>query len=419
MLKRYSLALLLLVFPFSFETLAQGKNTPAISMAAYKKITEANLLIDEEKFTEAIEKLQELQEKRLSKYERAQTWYLLGSIYYRLENEKQTLESFTRVLDGAGSIPEYLELNVLKTLSQMHIVQENYPQALAYCTKMLELSEAPVAYDYALLAQIHYKLSNWAEAIKAINSGKAVAAEKGIIPSENLLILENAVYFELNDSHNMVITLKSLIKHYPKSTYLLYLASVYGQQEKTEEQTVIMESLYENDHLMQASQLSGLANLYMSLNVPYKAAKILEKGFEDGRLKSNVRNYEMLSQAWRMAAEINNAIDSLQSAANLSEDGAIYLQKAYLEYNSSQWQDTTESVMMALDRGLEKEEDQGDAWLLYGMALFNQSKFDQAIEACQKAAKFVETKAFAQQWINYISSERDKIAYFDPVTDFV
>ena len=155
------------------------------------------------------------------------------------------------------------------------------------------------------------------------------------------------------------------------------------------------------------SQLRNLASLYMSEKVPYKGALVLEKAIKDGAVEGNKRNFEMLSQAWRLAAQIPESIEALGEAARLSEDGKNYLKKAYLHFDSAQWAETEKSIFSSLDKGLD-EEFEGEAWLLLGMTRFNMRQFDKGIEACEKAKTFSKSAQLAKQWISYISTEKDK-----------
>ena len=401
--------MLLFVWLISLSAAVQaGKITHAMSMKAYKIISEASELAEQGKSQEAIELLQEMLQKRGSAYEKAQAWYMIGSLYYKLEQDDKTLQAFTKVMESAGKIPLFLELNTLRTLVQLNLVKEQADKARDYCLMMIEKSEAPTEADYYLLAQTYYRLEDWDKALTAVQQalGQLVPPQP---PSENLLILQNAIYFESSDHLNMIATLETLVKHYPKATYLLYMAGIYGQMEESEKQTVIMESLYENDYLLRGSELTNLASMYMSVQVPYKAAKLIEKSIQEEKIDASIRHYEMLSQAWQLAAEIPNAVRALDQAAQLSQEGDLDLRKAHMQYNLLQWQEAIASAKNALKKGFDNDDQQGEAWLLRCMALFNLSRYDDAIKSCQRASDFKEQSSMAKQWISYVASERDKL----------
>ncbi|MFT4938381.1 MAG: tetratricopeptide (TPR) repeat protein [Paraglaciecola sp.] len=398
------LAIILLI-PHSID--AKERKTHAMSLTVFKVIEEANLLVEEGDTTQAIEIIQLAIKKRTSKYEKAQLYTLLGSIYYRNSDEANAFSSFARVLESAGGMPLMLHQQTLKTLSQLSMVKEDYESARGYCVQLIEISEDKNQLDYALLTQANYKLEDWEQALIAAAAGLDVATQQQKAPDENLLLLLNAVHYEMKAMSKMVGVLELLIKHYPKKTYILYLASVYGQLDQLDKQTVVMESLYEDGRIKEGSQLRNLASLYMSEKVPYKSALLLEKAIKEGVLDANKQNYEMLSQAWQLAAHKDESIRALAEAAKLSDNGKNYLKKAYLHFDDSNWAESEKALYQAFDKGL-KENFEGEAWLLLGMTRFNMKDFDEAIEACEKAKKFKKSTKFAVQWIRYISTEKDK-----------
>lgn len=406
---RWCLLLTLFVI-FSFTPQATGKNrkTYAMSMQTFKKMEEANLLVEQEQYAEALEELTELIESnRTSKYEKAQLFSLIGSIHYRNSDQHSSLLSFTKVLDFVGSIPILLHTQTLKTLSQLHMVNEEYLQSRNYCQELVNITEEPDPKNYALLAQANYKLEDWDAAIDAAIIGRQLMLDKQKKPDENLLLLLNAVYFEKNQIDKMPEVLEEIIKYYPKTSYILYLASIYGQLDRLDKQAVLMEALYDDDKLKDGSQLRNLASLYMSERTPYKGAMVLQVALETGTLESTKKNLELLAQAWQLSAEREKAISVMTEAAKMSQDGNNYLQAAYMMFDMAKWQKTEQALMEAFDKGMNDKRN-GEAWLLLGMTRFKLSQFDKAIEACEKALKFKNSTKHAKQWITYIANEKLK-----------
>jgi len=389
--------------------LAVAKKSYAISLKVFKIMEEANLLVEEKQFEEALLSLTELLEKRSSKYEKAQVYSLMGSIHYRKNDLQSAIETFKKVLESAGDMPLTLHTQTLKTLAQLNLVVENYQQARDYCEQIIEIAgETLKPIDYTLLAQANYKLEDWNEALKAAKAGRELSLEMQKLPKENLLLLLNAIHFELGQMESMLGVLEELIKHYPKTSYMLYLASVYGQLDRLDKQTVLMESLYEDGRIIKGSQLRNLASLYLSENTPYKGAMVLEKALENGQMKATAANFELLAQAWRFAAEREKAISTLNEAAKLSENGDNYLQKAYLHFDMAQWKDTENTLALGFSKGL-SERLEGEAWLLMGMAQFKMKEYSKALEACEQAKNYEKSLQHAESWIIYISSEQHKV----------
>jgi tetratricopeptide (TPR) repeat protein len=389
------------------QVIAKEKKTYALSMKIFKQIEKANLLVEEGNFLEALNELDELLKSRSSKYEKAQINSLIGLIHYRNSNQSSAIDAFVRVLESAGNMPLALHQQTLKTLTQLSMIEEDYKNSKYYCEQLIAIAEIPDQLDYALLAQSNYKLEDWNGALAAALNGRRVAYEQQKLLDENLLLLLNAVYYEKQEMHEMPDVLQEIIKYYPKSSYLLYLASVYGQLEQSGKQLVLMESLYEDGRIDKGSQLRNLATLYMSEKVPYKGALVLQKALDSGQVDSDSKNWTLLAQAWRMAAQREQAIKAITQAAKLSNDGKNYLQAAYMYFDTAQWQSAERALMLGFDKGLD-EKTSGEAWLLLGMSRFKMRQFDTAIEACEKAKNFEKSAKHAKQWISYISNEKTK-----------
>lgn len=397
------------VVPDSF---AAGKKSYAMSKKVFIEIEKVNVFLDQDKYLDAKVVLTKLLKKRLSKYEKAQVKYMLGSIEFQQGNPVNALSDFKEVLIAEGEIPELLYIRTLKTLAQLSLIQDELKNAKTYTLKLIEVNkDKPTAENYALLAQINYRLNDYPATVESINKSLGITSQKNKKPNENVLLLLNSAYFEMKSYQQMLPTLEQLIKLYPKPMYMLYLASIYGQLDQVDKQTVLMESLYENGDLKKSVQLINLANLYLSEKVPYKAASVLEKAIDDGVVVQNIRNLEMLSQAWMLAGNSQKSIATLALAAQKSEDGKLFFKKAYLHYNIGEWKDAEKSVFLALDKGLEKDKDIGEAWILVGMVRFNMQQFDKAILACEKALNIPSSREFALSWIKYIKSEQTKYEY--------
>lgn len=201
----------------------------------------------------------------------------------------------------------------------------------------------------------------------------------------------------------MLLVLEELIQEYPKDSYVLTLAGVYSELGETKKQLALTEALYEKGYIDGESHAVNLANLYLLHGIPYKAAKVLEKEMAAKAVPTDVRNLRLLSQAWYSAREDEKAIPPLKQAAAISEDGELYIRLAQSYINLERWTEASESANKAIKMGGLKRVDTAN--IMYGMALFNQKKLEQARRAFQAASKDNRSKRAAQQWMKYVDSE--------------
>ena len=196
--------------------------------------------------------------------------------------------------------------------------------------------------------------------------------------------------------------------YYPKKQYWVQASHLYGEQKDEARQLAILEATYEQNLLDKSQDLVLLSQLYLNAEVPYPAAKTLEKGFKDEIVEDESKNYELAGVAWRQAQEVNKSLPMLEKAAAKSEKGELYarLGSVYLDVDKNK--EAVTALTKGLKRGGVKRTDQ--ARLALGMAYFNLGEFNSARKAFREAAKDKRAKAFAQQWLKYINSEEKRLA---------
>jgi len=379
------------------------KQTVAMSQPVYEKLMEIQELVEAEDHVGAHGLIRKLQEKKkLSPYEAAQIWNLSGYTYYLQENYEDAIRSYGKVLQQP-ELPEALQQSTLKTLAQLHFTIENYEMALDTVHRLMAVIAEPAADVYMLLGQAHFQMQNYEEAKEPIKTAIALYREQGRVPRENWLLLLRVIYWELKDFPNMLIVLEELIEAYPKDTYVLTLAGVYSELGDTKKQLALTEALYEAGYISGKKHAVNLANLYLLHGVPVKAAMVLEKEIADGNVKSDVRNLRLLSQAWYSAREDEKAIPPLKLAAATGEDSELYIRLAQSYINLERWTEAADAARQGLAAGDLKRKDTAN--IMYGMALFNQKKLEQAKKAFRAASKDKRSQRAAQQWIKYADSE--------------
>ena len=70
-------------------------------------------------------------------------------------------------------------------------------------------------------------------------------------------------------------------------------------------------------------EILTLAYLFLSEEVPYKAAKIITKGMKDGFVKETSQHLDLLGQIWQMSHETEKALPVMERAA-VADSGEIY-----------------------------------------------------------------------------------------------
>ena len=149
-----------------------------------------------------------------------------------------------------------------------------------------------------------------------------------------------------------------------------------------------------------------MARLSLYLEIPYQAAVIMQENMDAGLIEKNEDNLRLLLGAWTSAREFKEAIEVIDVLAPMIEDGSLFIQKAMLLNEMSDWDGIKEATEMALlDPNLENP---GDVFILRGMAHTELEEYDQAIESFTEAIEVgtESNQRNAESWIEYVSDRR-------------
>lgn len=381
----------------------ETKQTVAMSQKVYEQLMVVQEQVEAKQYAQADTGLKALlAQEKLSPYEVAQIWNLTGYSYYLQERYPEAISAYDKVL-AQPELPEALLLSTLKTKAQLQFTIEDYANALKTIEQLMAAVPEPAADVFMLQGQAYFQMGDYKRALPPIKQAVDMYREQGNTPRENWLLLLRVCYYELGDFKNMITTLEELIQYYPKDTYLLTLAGAHSELGDTKKQLAIVEVLYEKGFLTTSAHIVNLANLYLLHETPIKAAVLLEKEIKAGRVEDNDRNLRLLSQAWYVARENEKSIPPLQRAAELSNDGELYVRLAQSHINLENWDEAAKALQQGLKLGGLTRRDTANVML--GMAMFNQKKFAAARTAFEAAMDDQRSRRTAQQWLAYVDSE--------------
>jgi tetratricopeptide (TPR) repeat protein len=181
---------------------------------------------------------------------------------------------------------------------------------------------------------------------------------------------------------------------------------MYSEQNNEAKQLGAMDTAYMQDMLEKDGEYRNMASLFLSAEVPYKAAKVLEKGFEEEIVDDSSKNWELMAGALRQAQEIDDAIPAMEKAASLADSGDLYARLGNIYLDADQNDKAIEAIEKGLARGGVKRAD--NANLVLGMAYFNTKNYSKARDAFRAARRDERSKKYADQWMAYMNNELDR-----------
>ena len=239
---------------------------------------------------------------------------------------------------------------------------EDYPPGLIYARQTIELAEQPEERHYSLL----------------------------------LYFLQS-----LEMENEQLATTERMVDLWPQekrywSSWAAMLARD-GQERRAFEVNTIM---YVEGMLTQSDELMRLAQYYSYYDYPYRAASIVERELNAGRIEQTPANYTALAQFWRGAREWERALPVLHRVATMTGAGNDYVKLGEAHYQSANYIEAEAVFTQALSRSdLARR---GDAWNLLGMVRYEQGDYVEAIEAYEHGLEHEYSRATAQGWIDFV-----------------
>jgi len=403
--------------PFSAVVAAEDKpkdtretrRTPALRNKVYEKLAEAQAAAEAKDLATAQKILDGMiasgGKKALNSYELANVYNLYAFIYYTKEDYGNALKAYENVV-SQPDIPLAMEINTRFTIAQLYFVQEDWKRGIDALLKWFDMTDTPNANAYVLLAQGYYQVKDYDKALLNVEKAISMYNEKGKTPKEQWYNLARFLYFEKNDIPKTVETLEILLNHYPKKQYWVQISHMYGEQKKESEQLSAMETAYVQGMLDKGTEQVTMAYLYLNGDVPYKAAKVMDKGLKDGTIDDKSKNWEIAGSAWRQSQEVDKAIPAMEKAAARAETGELYARLGNILLDGDKNKEAISAITKGLNRGGVKRPD--TARLVLGMAYFNTKQYEKARTAFQAAARDERSAKYASQWIKYMDSELER-----------
>jgi tetratricopeptide (TPR) repeat protein len=385
----------------------ETRKTPAMRERVYGRLSEAQECAEMDDYDCARQKLEEVRAMSdLNSYEQAQMWNFYAFIYFNQENYREAITAYENVLKQPD-LPIGLEQSTLYTLCQLQFQQEDYAAALRTLDRWFTVADNPAPEPYILKAQIHYQQQQFREGIEPVMTALQIAEAQGKEPQENWYRLLNVFYYELEDIPNVIQVLRTMINRWPKREYFIQLAGMFGEQGNDSGQLAMFDVAYEAGWLVRGPELVNYAQMLLQADIPFRAAKILEAGLQDGTIESTEQNWRVLAQAWQLSQDDVKAIPAMTRAAALSTDeGTLDLMLAQSHQNLGQWQECVDAARTGINKGNLRRADQ--AQMILGGCLFELKQYQQARTAFQAAGADPRSRQSSDAWLSYIEAEQDR-----------
>ncbi len=362
----------------------------------YMKATAEEM--DEGNFTEARRLLLKLNMKRLNRFERAMVYRMIGYISYAIGDSDAAIEAFENALAEEALVLS-VDVSIMFNVVQLRAAREEWPQALAALDRWRRYVPEATGLSLYLRAVAHYQLDDYDAALAAMQECVATTDE----PEEAWLQLLAALYMLQEDFASVTPVLEELVMRFPKKQYWVQLSLIYGARDDYRHSLAVQQIAHLQGFLTEDRELQRLARSYAFAGLPFEAANVLDEGLGGESIEGDAKAYEFLANSWIQAREYDRSVPPLRRAAELSENGDLYVRLGQVQMAQEQWKEAVSLFEKAIEKG--DLRNPGSAELLLGIALYNDDRVGPARFKFERAKNFEKTRKAANDWLTHIDRE--------------
>ena len=394
---RTFLAITVILLSASMALQAADKK-PSLSPQTYQALKSTQEMLDAGNSAPAIRRLEKLvKETAKHPYEQAISLQSLAHAYIDSGNYAAAIPHLKQSI-ALQALPEEAQQRSRYNLAQLYMATEQFSPAAKLLEPWLQHAAAPSADAYVMLGSAYLQLKQYKQAVPPLRKAIDLSTQANESWYQSLL----GAYNELKDYKQCVKLLHSMLKLFPdQATYWRQLSGMELMRHNTAQALAVMELAYLRGHLSTERDLLNLAQLYALRNAPYKAAQLIEDEIAKGRISATAKIWEQAANAWYQAKEMRHSISALEKAVEKNNNPDLSLRLAQLYLESQRWSDAQQRLRTILSAHDSNTQDK--AWLLLGIASYEDDSMEQAKSAFSEAAKFKKTKKDAEQWLAYLA----------------
>lgn len=380
------------------------KSGGTISEGTYRRLERVIDQIAKNEYAEAEKKLKEMQESARGGYEKAVVLQTLAFVYASTNRNAPAIKAFEEAI-ATEAMPQQPHEQMVLNVAQLYIADDKWDRGIKFLNDYMKESCNPAPEAHIMLASAFAEQKKWRDSLLHTD----LALLKAKAPQESWLQLKLALHFELKEMSKCAEVLVQLVGLVPiKETYWKQLSSILFEIKKDPEALATLALAERRGYIDEDAEYRNLSNLYMYLQIPFKAATILQRGVDEKKVPATEKNMEFLGNAWLASREYKKAQVAMRRAAEVSDKGELWKRLGHIYIEDEQWKSAMEALVKAKQKGVKEP---GDLAFLTGVVAVELKQWKVAEAALREAMNHEKTAKVATQWLAHLQAE---IAYNTP-----
>ena len=184
--------------------------------------------------------------------------------------------------------------------------------------------------------------------------------------------------------------------------YWRLLANHHLRREQGPMALAIMTIAYQQGLLDDPGDLRRIITLYSFVEVPERAARLLDTFIADAVFESDFDTLKQLGELWLVSRERDRAIAVLNKATAVAPDGETDVLLGSIYFEDENWEEAHAAFRRAIDRGAAEENER--IHLLAGISALRAGMEDEARTALREALKSHELRSQARSFLKQLDA---------------
>lgn len=392
------------------------RQSETLTRRVYERIEEVMVLRDNEQYNEARAILNELKamydRDQLNNREKYTMWLFFASLDQAQENYRGAIENYRQVLNVPDLAPDQLEQTWMM-VGSLHFALEEFREAIDAFNTYNQLAVEPNADVYLRMATAYYQLEEYQNALEPLQKNMELVRARGAELPQSTYSLLRALYLTMEDYPKARQVLREMVVLYNEPADWGFLASIEGQLENF---TAQAHTLYVADaagYLDSEAQLLNLATQLYNNDNPFGCAEVIAEGFEAGIIDQDEDNLGFIATCYQLAREDAKAVPFLVRAAEMADDGELHARLGRIYMTLGEFEEATAAFATALQKGGISRPDQ--LYLSQARAFMELNRYDEGIQAAQNAGRDERSSETARTWVTVLTAEKERYTYVQQV----
>ncbi|RXJ99220.1 hypothetical protein CRU98_07615 [Arcobacter sp. CECT 8986] len=304
-----------------------------MSKSTYNSLTNAQKLMQENKFTKAKAILDELLKQDKNAYEKSYILQTLSNIYITDNKYEKVAKIYEEIIKLGAFEPKSID-NIKFSLAKIYLSIEKFEKSLKLSKSLVNSKFIKKEDIYENLTLGYYYNKKYKKAIEYSNI--YMSSKKQNIKESWYKILYSS-YIETKNYNGALSTMEKMVKLFnTNEQYWVQLASLYQQKNRLKKSLSTLELAYKNNVLTKKDNILYFINILLQNDVYNKAGVLLTKAVNENLIKEDKKIFEILVTCFINAKETNLAIKKLESS-KFANENKYKMILANLYYNKEQY----------------------------------------------------------------------------------